>query len=74
MTAAEIRAWGTRNFGKIVGLANNTKPSEGAIVSLRQAVEAQVGQMLMLAEIAAQLAEANALTRFELGIDEEEPS
>lgn len=63
MTPDEIRKWASKAYTDV-----NITGSDVIRVQ-----DTQMGQMLMLAEIAAQLAEANALTRFEMGLDDENP-
>lgn len=71
MTADEIRKWASKAHRDLNALAtadsarNNDKVFQGATIDV------QIGQLLMMAEIAAQLAEANKLAAFELGLDPE---
>lgn len=73
MKAEEIRAWASRAKIGVDGIGADEfpTPSVMAAIATAKTLDIQMGQMLMLAEIAAQLAEANKLAAFELGLDEE---
>jgi len=73
MTAEEIRKWASKAHKDIGELGKDAWPSEIVSVLAQRAADTQMGQLLMLAEIAAQLAEANKLTRFEMGLEDTEP-
>ncbi len=72
MTDEQIRNWASKAYKDINNRGDSKFPSQAEAIYAAQIADMQMGQMLMMAEIAAQLAEANRLTRFELGLDDSE--
>lgn len=71
MKAEQIRAWASKAHRDINLSANEASLARSEKILQGAAIDVQIGQMLMLAEIAAQLAQANKLKVFELGLDPE---
>ena len=69
-SAEAIRQWAQDQFIVVTGM-EEAAPSRIDTQLRMPSTMAELLQMRLLAEIAAQLAEANALTRFELGLEDE---